>query len=121
MKLNLRLSIVAVAIAAAANAATMAVGTSADAPHVYAIRGAKIVPVSGPAIASGTVVIRNGIIEAVGAGVTAPAEAQVIDGSGLTVYPGLIDMAQRDRREPAGQPAAAGDGADDRGSRALET
>ena len=93
MKLNLRLSIVAVAIAAAANAATMvAVGTGADAPHVYAIRGAKIVPVSGPAIASGTVVIRNGIIEAVGAGVTAPADAQVIDGSGLTVYPGLIDM-----------------------------
>ena len=54
MKLNFRLSIVAVAIAAAANAATMAVGASADAPHVYAIKGAKIVPVSGPAIASGT-------------------------------------------------------------------
>ncbi len=36
---------------------------------------------SGPAIASGTVVIRNGLIEAVGAIVTAPADAQVIDGS----------------------------------------
>ena len=108
MKLNLRLSIVAVAIAAAANAATMAVGTSAEAPHVYAIKGAKIVPVSGPAIASGTVVIRNGIIEAVGASVTAPAAAQVIDGTGLTVYPGLIDMGnatgvnlQVNRQQPA--------------------
>ena len=103
MKLNLRLSTVAVAIAAA-----LAVGTSADAPHVYAIKGAKIVPVSGPAIASGTVVIRNGIIEAVGASVTAPAAAQVIDGTGLTVYPGLIDMAnatgvnlQVNRQQPA--------------------
>jgi imidazolonepropionase-like amidohydrolase len=68
MKLNLRLSTVGVAIAVA-----MAVGTSADAPHVYAIKGAKIVPVSGPAIASGTVVIRNGIIEAVGAWPMPPA------------------------------------------------
>ena len=57
------------------SAAAMAVGASADAPHVYAIKGARIVPVSGPAIASGTVVIRNGLIEAVGASVAAPAEA----------------------------------------------
>jgi imidazolonepropionase-like amidohydrolase len=87
MKPTIRLSTIAIAIAA-----TMAVGASADAPHVYAITGAKIVPVSGPAIASGTVVIRNGMIEAVGPRVTAPPEAHVIEGSGLTVYPGLIDM-----------------------------
>lgn len=87
MKLNLRLSAGALAIAAA-----LAVAASADAPHVYAITGARIVPVSGAPIASGTVVIRNGIIEAVGA-VQAPAEAQVVDGKGLTVYPGLIDMS----------------------------
>jgi imidazolonepropionase-like amidohydrolase len=74
-------------------ATALAVSTSADAPHIYAIRGAKIVPVSGAEIASGTVVIRGGIIEAVGASVQAPAEAHVVDGSGLTVYPGLIDMA----------------------------
>jgi imidazolonepropionase-like amidohydrolase len=87
MKLNLRLSAGALAIAAA-----LAVAASADAPHVYAITGARIVPVSGAPIASGTVVIRNGIIEAVGS-VQAPAEAQVVDGKGLTVYPGLIDMS----------------------------
>jgi len=88
MKPNFRLSAGALAIAAA-----LAAGTSADTPHVYAIKGAKIVPVSGATIASGTVVIRNGLIDAAGASVEAPAEAQVIEGKGLTVYPGLIDMA----------------------------
>lgn len=74
-------------------ATALAVSTRADAPHIYAIRGAKIVPVSGAEIASGTIVIRDGMIEAVGASVQPPAEAHVVDGSGLTVYPGLIDMA----------------------------
>ena len=35
--------------------------------------------------------IRDGIITAVGATVSAPGDARIIDGSGLTVYPGLID------------------------------
>ena len=56
-----------------------------------AIRNAKIVTVSGPVIAKGTVVVRNGLIEAVGENVQAPADAMVIEGEGLTVYPGLID------------------------------
>lgn len=58
---------------------------------VYAIKDARIHTVSGPTIAKGTVVIRNGLIEAVGESVTVPPEATVIDGSGLVVYPGLID------------------------------
>jgi imidazolonepropionase-like amidohydrolase len=57
----------------------------------YAITNARIVPVSGAEIARGTIVIREGLIAAVGAGVNAPADARVIDGAGLTVYPGLID------------------------------
>jgi imidazolonepropionase-like amidohydrolase len=56
-----------------------------------AIRNARIVTVSGPAIAKGTVVVRNGLIEAVGENVPVPADAMVVDGEGLTVYPGLID------------------------------
>lgn len=56
-----------------------------------AIRNARIVPVSGPVIETGTIVLANGLITAVGARVEAPAEAVVIDGTGLTVYPGLID------------------------------
>jgi imidazolonepropionase-like amidohydrolase len=56
-----------------------------------AIRNARIVTVSGPAIENGTIVIRDGKIEAVGANVSVPAGAQTIDGSGLSVYPGMID------------------------------
>ena len=57
----------------------------------YAITNARIVTVSGPAIERGTVVVRDGLIAAVGANVTVPGDARVIDGAGLTVYPGLID------------------------------
>lgn len=63
----------------------------AETPSALAIRNARIVTVSGPVLASGTVVIRNGVIEAVGANVTPPADAWVVEGQGLTVYPGLID------------------------------
>jgi imidazolonepropionase-like amidohydrolase len=57
----------------------------------FAIRNARIFPVSGPEIANGTVVISNGKIQAVGANVTIPPGAQVIDGTGLNVYPGMMD------------------------------
>ena len=63
----------------------------AEVPSVVAIRNARVVPVSGPAIPRGTVLLRNGLIEAVGADVKIPDEAWVIEGDGLTVYPGLID------------------------------
>ena len=57
----------------------------------FAIRNARIITVSGPDIENGTIVIRDGKIEAVGANVSVPAGAQTIDGSGLSVYPGMID------------------------------
>ncbi|HKE59490.1 MAG TPA: hypothetical protein VKB46_22425, partial [Pyrinomonadaceae bacterium] len=57
----------------------------------YAITNARIVPVSGATIEKGTVVIRDGLIAAVGANVSSPPDARIIDGTGLTVYPGLID------------------------------
>ena len=57
----------------------------------FAIRNARIVTVSGPDIENGTVVIRDGKIEAVGANVSVPSGAQTIDGRGLSVYPGMID------------------------------
>lgn len=71
--------------------AMLAVGR-AQSPRVYAIQGARIVTASGPVIAKGTVVLRDGLIEAVGANAPVPRGARVLDGSGLTVYPGLIDM-----------------------------
>jgi imidazolonepropionase-like amidohydrolase len=58
---------------------------------VFAIRNARIVTVSGADIENGTVVIRDGKIEAVGTSVNVPAGAQSIDGRGLSVYPGMID------------------------------
>jgi imidazolonepropionase-like amidohydrolase len=68
-----------------------AVRAQRSAIETYAITNARIVPVSGPIIERGTVVIRRGLIAAVGSQVNAPADARVIDGTGLTVYPGLID------------------------------
>lgn len=76
----------------AAAALTFGLAARADAPRTYAIKGARIVTVSGAPIQSGTIVMRNGLIEAVGADTQAPADAVVIDGAGMTVYPGLIDM-----------------------------
>ena len=76
--------------AVAASITTFAAG--AEAPNVYAIRGARIVTGAGAPIESGTVVIRRGLIEAVGANVTIPSDADVIEGKGLSVYPGLIDL-----------------------------
>jgi imidazolonepropionase-like amidohydrolase len=75
-----------------AAAVTLAVAPRADAPHIYAIRGARVVTAAGAPLSAGTVVIRNGIIEAVGESVQPPSDAMVIDGAGMTVYPGLIDM-----------------------------
>ena len=86
---------------------------------VYAIRDAKIYPVSGPAIARGTIVIRNGLIEAVGANVQVPPEATVIDGTGLTVYPGLIDSFT-DAGLPAPPQAPAAQPAGQRGAPPLQ-
>ena len=59
----------------------------------YAITNARIVTAAGPVIDKGTVVMREGIIEDVGAAVAAPADALVVDGTGLVVYPGMIDMS----------------------------
>jgi imidazolonepropionase-like amidohydrolase len=69
---------------------------------VLAIRNATVHPASGPAIEKATVVVRNGLIEAVGAAVAAPADAWTIEAPGLHVYPGLIDaMSSWGVPEPA--------------------
>src|SRR5258705_6945996 len=70
-----------------------------------AIRNAKIVTVSGSVINKGTVVVRNGLIEAVGENVAVPADAMLVEGEGLTVYPGLID-AMSTWGQPGAAPAA---------------
>jgi len=59
----------------------------------FAITNARIVTVSGAVIESGTIVIKDGKIEAVGANVQIPSGAERIDGKGLSVFPGMIDAA----------------------------
>ena len=58
---------------------------------VVAIQNATIIPVTAPRIERGTILIRGDRIEALGPNVAAPADARVIDGTGLFVYPGMID------------------------------
>jgi hypothetical protein len=62
-----------------------------DLHKVWAVKDCRIVTQAGPLIEKGSVVIRDGLIEAVGVKIDIPADAEVIDGSALTVYPGLID------------------------------
>src|SRR5947207_4925711 len=76
-------------------------------PSAVAIRNARIVTVSGPVIAKGTVVVRKGLIEAVGETVPVPPDAMVVEGDGLTVYPGLIDALSTVGQPGAAPPAAA--------------
>ena len=71
----------------------------------YAITNARIVTVSGATIEKGTVVVRDGLIESVGTDARTPADAQVFDGTGLTVYPGFVD-ALTNLGLPAPRPAA---------------
>ena len=80
------------ALAVACATLGMAQGLAAQNPSgVYVIRGGTVVPVVGAQIPNGVVVIQNGKIQAVGATVTPPQGATIIDATGLFVYPGMID------------------------------
>jgi len=76
-------------------------------PQYFAIRGARIVPVSGPPLENATVVMAHGVITAIGKDVTIPPDAWIIEGKGLTVYPGLFDSFT-DIGLPAAAPAPGG-------------
>src|SRR5712692_6897330 len=88
----------------------VAIPAFADAPGVYAITGGTVHPVGGADIPNGIVIIRDGLIEAVGANVPIPADAAVIDLKGEHVYPGLID-AQTSLGFPSAAPPRRGRGA----------
>src|ERR1035441_7934543 len=93
---------------------------SAEVPSTVAIHNAKIVTVSGAVIAKGTVIIRGGLIDAVGENVPVPADAWVVDGEGMTVYPGLIDgLSTVGIAGAAPAAAAAGGGRGGRGTTAT--
>src|SRR6266849_679403 len=58
---------------------------------VVAISGGRIVPITGDDIERGTVLMENGKIAAVGAEVTIPDDARVVDATGSWVLPGFIE------------------------------
>jgi imidazolonepropionase-like amidohydrolase len=58
---------------------------------VTAIINARIHPITQATIERGTIVMRGGRIEAVGADVQVPAGAEVVDAQGADVYPGFVD------------------------------
>lgn len=100
--------------------ATLLFATSAhaEAPRIFAITDVRIVTAPGQEIDSGTVVLRDGLIESVGAGVEAPPDAWVIEGQdGWTVYPAFVDAASTVGLEtepaagPPGRPGGPNGGA----------
>ena len=92
---------------------TLPAGTRGVGTDIYAITNARVVTVSGPTIERGTVVVRDGLIAAVGASAAVPPDARTIDGAGLTVYPGVIDASTNlaiPRPTPTATPGGGGFG-----------
>lgn len=78
----------------------------------WALTNARIETVSRGVIERGTIIIRDGLIAAVGADVATPADARVVDLTGRTVYPGLIDLTSTVGlpAPPAATPGGGGGG-----------
>ncbi len=72
-----------------------AINADEELNRIWAIKDCRIVPMNGPIIEKGVVVIREGLIEAVGNNVEVPADAEIIDGSKFTVYPSFIDILSK--------------------------
>ena len=58
---------------------------------VHALVGGKVVVRPGEVLPEGIIVIRDGRFEAVGTGISIPAEARIWEAKGLTIYPGFIE------------------------------
>ena len=86
----------------------------------WALTNARIETVTKGRIERGTIVIRNGIIEAVGPNVTPPGDARVVDLAGRTVYPGFIDLTSSmgipTPTQPQGGPGGGGGGGQNAGA-----
>jgi imidazolonepropionase-like amidohydrolase len=72
--------------------------------EAYAIKGGTVVTVTGATIKDGVVIIRDGLIAAVGAEIPIPGDARVIEATGLTVYPGLFNAYSNYGLRPAPTP-----------------
>ncbi len=80
-----------VATAAPPESSRPVAGIRDNTPRVHAITNLRIVVKPGEAIDGATLVLRDGLIEAVGKDAPVPADARVWDGTGKTAYAGFID------------------------------
>ena len=62
-----------------------------SASTTLAITGGHVVPVSSPPIPGGTVLVKDGVISAVGKDIAIPSDARVVDASGSWVLPGFVE------------------------------
>jgi len=62
-----------------------------SASGLYAFTGARVFTMAGAPVDNGTVIVENGRIREVGAGLKPPARATVIDAKGQWIFPGLIE------------------------------
>lgn len=109
-------------LAPIALAGAAAPGLMAQEKGTWVLQDARIVRVSGPVIEHGTIVVRDGLIEAVGEHPAVPSEAWTMDCKGLTVYPGLIDaLSNWGLTNTPVTPAAANGGRGGRGPVAPPT
>src|SRR5262245_57847098 len=94
LRLALLVALLAPVPAVAQNAADLK-------PTAYAFRDVRVVVEPGTVLEKATVVIRDGLIVAVGADVPVPPDALVTEGKGLTVYPGFLDAGNSRGYDPA--------------------
>src|SRR4051794_6674103 len=85
-------------------------GPEAAPARSIVVRNVRLLPVSGPPIPSGTLVLSGTRIAAVGEGVAVPAGAEIVDGTGLTASPGFIDLGTGIGLVEIAQVPAANDG-----------
>jgi len=74
------------------------------------IRNATIMTAAGPTIRGASILLRDGKVQAVGANLTVPPDATVIDGTGKFVTPGIIDTHSHLGVYPAPSVDALSDG-----------
>ncbi|MBS0266859.1 MAG: hypothetical protein JSS02_33335, partial [Planctomycetes bacterium] len=66
----------------------------------FAITKARLVVSPEEEIEQGTIVVRDGLIAAIGKDVAIPPDAEIIDGATLTVYAGFVDAASTSMLDP---------------------
>ena len=85
------LGVVFLAVRPAVAQTTPPEGIRKNTPRVHAFINARIVQAPGRVIERGTMVVRDGVIAAIGTTLSVPPDARVWDMNGQSIYPGFID------------------------------